>query len=138
MKKCPKCNEYKEKSEFNVNLKKKDGLQTYCRDCQKGIDRDSYRNRPERAKEIRDAARARRDRIIASRNEHLRNGCVLCEEKEICALDLHHTDPSSKDFAVSYAIRRGLSHESVLREIKKCVVLCANCHRKVHAGIIAL
>ncbi len=37
---------------------------------------------------------------------------------------------------VSDAIRPSLS--LALEEVKKCVVLCANCHRKVHAGLVMM
>lgn len=47
------------------------------------------------------------------------------------AFDLHHTNPAEKDFAIS---ARMTTWEAVEPELKKCALLCANCHREVHAG----
>jgi hypothetical protein len=63
--------------------------------------------------------------------------CKICREKETVCLDLHHLDPEAKDFTVSTKVC-STSWEKLLIEINKCVVLCANCHRKVHAGIVQL
>lgn len=55
--------------------------------------------------------------------------CVDCGETDPLVLDFHHRDPSTKLFTVR---DKGL-HTSVQRleaEIRKCEVLCANCHRK--------
>ena len=59
-------------------------------------------------------------------------GCPFCGEKEPVALDFHHRDPDVKDGSV----RRQTSLKRVQAEAAKCVVLCANCHRKVHAGLL--
>ena len=45
--------------------------------------------------------------------------------------DLHHRDPSQKDFKVSRSIRR--KWEIIEAEIAKCDLLCSNCHRIRHA-----
>ena len=63
--------------------------------------------------------------------------CLVCSESESSCLDLHHTDPSEKEFTIASAVRQ-FSEKRLQSEILKCVVLCANCHRKVHAGIIQL
>ncbi|HET8567370.1 MAG TPA: hypothetical protein VFM93_00100 [Candidatus Limnocylindria bacterium] len=48
--------------------------------------------------------------------------------------EFHHRDPAEKEFGVSEdGIPR--SWEKVLAELAKCVMLCANCHREVHAGV---
>nr|DAV04229.1 MAG TPA: INTRON TRANSFERASE [Caudoviricetes sp.] len=47
-----------------------------------------------------------------------------------------HKNPVEKDFTIGK--NRSKGKENLLKEIKKCVCLCANCHRKVHAGIIDL
>lgn len=52
------------------------------------------------------------------------------------ALELHHVDPSKKEFSLSKS--RSYSKQKILAEIDKCVLLCANCHREVHAGILKL
>ena len=44
-------------------------------------------------------------------------------------LDFDHIDPKTKAFNVSDCVRRGMSRKTVLAEIQKCQVLCANCHR---------
>ena len=55
--------------------------------------------------------------------------CERCGySKSIAAMDFHHRDPAKKDFSVGQAVR---SWEVVLREIKKCDLLCANCHAEV-------
>ncbi len=56
--------------------------------------------------------------------------CVICGEVDIRVLELDHLDPSKKKFSVSQAAARGFNIEDVVLEIKKCRVLCANCHKK--------
>lgn len=53
------------------------------------------------------------------------------------ALEFHHLDPNEKDFGISH---KGYtrSWEKVKTELDKCVMLCANCHREVHTGLIKL
>jgi len=51
-------------------------------------------------------------------------------------LDFHHKDPNEKDFTIGKY--RNKSKENLLKEIEKCVCVCSNCHRKIHAGIINL
>ena len=54
------------------------------------------------------------------------------------ALEFHHIDPSIKSFGLtdSTAVTKAL--EKQLEEARKCVLLCANCHRGVHAGYLEL
>jgi hypothetical protein len=48
--------------------------------------------------------------------------------------EFHHLDPAEKDFGVaSDGVPR--RWEVILAELRKCVMLCANCHREVHAGV---
>ena len=62
--------------------------------------------------------------------------CHKCSEAELCCLQFHHRDPATKQTKVNVLATR--SRVRVLEEIAKCVVLCANCHCKVHAGAISL
>jgi hypothetical protein len=52
-------------------------------------------------------------------------------------MDLHHIDPSKKGLEISKLVYR-CSYSALQEEISKCVPLCANCHRMVHAGLIKL
>ena len=67
----------------------------------------------------------------------LERGCKCCGLKSPHpqVYDLHHRDPNEKDFTIS---SRGFnkSLDKVQEEMAKCEVLCANCHRLVHAGVI--
>lgn len=56
-------------------------------------------------------------------------GFNFSEFPECC--DFHHIDPSEKDFVIRIAV--SYSIERALKEISKCVPLCANCHRIRHA-----
>lgn len=65
-------------------------------------------------------------------------GCALCPEKEPCCLSAHHLDKDAKDFSVANAKGRKLGVPRTVAELAKCVCLCENCHRKVHAGVLHL
>ena len=50
------------------------------------------------------------------------------------AMEFHHPDPSKKEFAISVdGIYR--PWEKIRKELESCVMLCANCHAEVHAGL---
>jgi len=60
--------------------------------------------------------------------------CEVCGyDKCEAALEFHHKDPSNKDKEVSK-----LNMKAAVVEMKKCALLCSNCHREVHAGRIEL
>ena len=57
--------------------------------------------------------------------------CELCGEARAVCLDFHHRDPDSKLFSLGEGSAYGI--DSLKREIKKCMVVCSNCHRVLHA-----
>jgi hypothetical protein len=57
--------------------------------------------------------------------------CQSCGFKHVAAMDFHHVDPSTKEDNVWRLISNG-QYAKAYEEIKKCVVLCANCHRIHH------
>jgi hypothetical protein len=64
--------------------------------------------------------------------------CLACSSVYApAALEFHHPDASKKEFAISDdGIYR--SWEKVQKELENCVMLCANCHAEVHAGVRVL
>lgn len=63
--------------------------------------------------------------------------CIECGESEPICIDFHHVDPAQKEVNVASLVNCG-SLKKLQAEIEKCVPLCANCHRKVHAGLLVL
>lgn len=62
--------------------------------------------------------------------------CKCCGfDKHYSALDFHHLDPSQKEFNLSVTNN---GWNKLLKEVDKCVLLCSNCHRMIHAGVINL
>lgn len=61
-----------------------------------------------------------------------RLACIHCGENHPATLDFHHVvrDPSNKKI---YELTKNGAYAAAIKEItEKCVVLCSNCHRKVH------
>lgn len=62
--------------------------------------------------------------------------CQVCGyNKCASALEFHHLDPSQKDFTISGGTK---SFENLKPEVDKCILVCANCHREIHAGLVDL
>jgi hypothetical protein len=59
-----------------------------------------------------------------------RFACERCTEERPAAIDFHH--PDSKSAGVSQMVNHGYSKRRIRDEIKRCMVLCANCHRREH------
>jgi len=57
--------------------------------------------------------------------------CTACGFNHPAALDFHHEDPTTKLDSVNQFISNG-QFKKAYEEIKKCIVLCANCHRIHH------
>jgi hypothetical protein len=84
------------------------------------------------------AVQRRREKVRQMAVEYKGGGCEVCGYNRcIEALEFHHLDPTQKDFGIS-AKGYSRSWEKVKREIEKCVLLCANCHREFHAGKLQL
>ena len=62
--------------------------------------------------------------------------CKICKyDRCKQAIDCHHLDSNDKDFEPAKMRSSYLNEEKIRLELKKCVLLCATCHREVHAGI---
>lgn len=59
-------------------------------------------------------------------------GCSMCSENDPACLDLHHLDPKEKEGVLSGMM--DLAWDVIMMEASKCVVVCRNCHAKIHAG----
>lgn len=89
------------------------------------------RNRIKRARQVA--------HLMAIANEARSSGCLSCGETDVDVLEFHHVDPSQKKCSIAEMIRIKNPTEQELRdEISKCVVLCANHHRKVERGTLSL
>ncbi|MFT5682554.1 MAG: hypothetical protein ACI8RZ_003472 [Myxococcota bacterium] len=119
---CPRCKCQKPIFDF-YKRRGKAGNSPYCKNCMK-----------EQAKE-----RQRRFKEICV--QYKGGTCERCGYfRYIGALEFHHRDPEQKDFSVSQRRSLKFNHE-VEAELDKCCLLCANCHREVHAeqkGLLAL
>lgn len=66
---------------------------------------------------------------------YLGGKCKKCGyNKCIDSLEFHHIDSTQKDFGIS---KQGItrSWETLKKELQKCILLCANCHREEHAKL---
>lgn len=133
MKHCSKCEETKSLKEFSKNKRSKDGHNAWCKPCMRAYDKVRFATMGRDERDKRNAQRRQRS------DQHILNILDYLEDKE--CLDCHATDPvilefdhrENKDFNVADMVG---THKwsRILKEIKKCDVRCASCHRKKTAN----
>jgi hypothetical protein len=133
---CSRCKKSKSVLEFSLKHTSSDGRNSRCKECVRYYAKRHYRKH--RQYYIDKSAKRRREVVELIRRVKEDSHCAVCGEGEVSCLDFHHTDPLKKDVDIGRVPPRGWSNEKVLREIEGCVVLCSNCHRKLHAGVITL
>lgn len=133
LKKCKKCGESKPYEMFAKNRRRKDGHQDHCRACIKVRDALQYKNN---TKKFAAWSKSRRIRVRKLVFEYLlTHPCVECGERDIIVLEFDHRTQTTKKFDVMSATH-GHSWKTVEAEIKKCDVVCANCHKRRTAKML--
>lgn len=108
---CPRCRQIKLSTEFFKDSTRKSGKSGWCKSCHTSYTLDKYREK--------------RDYLWDLKSQP----CADCGAiYHPYAMDLHHTDPSIKNFNLN----RRLSIKRIKEEAAKCIVLCAVCHRLRH------
>lgn len=131
---CSTCNKEKLTAAFRKDKSQKDGLQPRCKQCARHAINANYKKyRTKTLKRNKERQDKTKYIIRKYREDHV---CELCGESESVCLEFHHLDPSTKSFGLSHVTTQ--SDEAINEEIQKCILICSNCHKKVHAGIILL
>lgn len=136
MKVCRVCQQSKPSEEYNRNSESKDGLHLYCRACLRIKRNEWYRNSASQ----REAAKLRNKKYQIELREWIasevkKGGCCICGEPDPACLDFHHVVQEEKTDWV-YRLISLNSRRKLEVELQKCAVVCSNCHRKIHAGIV--
>ena len=84
--------------------------------------------------------RALKERKVKYINHFKReHHCIICGEVSPCCLEFHHLKPEFKSFAISSApCNIKITLKELKTEIRKCVMICSNCHKKLHSNELNL
>jgi protein-arginine kinase activator protein McsA len=131
MKRCSSCKKDKPLAKFNTNKARKDGKQNFCRECGKAHAKGYYRDNSERmVRQSKAAKEQRAEKNLRWVLDHLReHPCVDCGETDLLVLEFDHIKGAKKTDVVRLVVQ-GYSLETIKKEISKCEVRCANCHRR--------
>lgn len=129
MKICTGCKQEKDETLFNFRNKEKGIRFSYCAECGKLKTRKHYQNNKQYYIDKAKTHYPRyREEIELNIVEFFKkNPCIDCMETNILLLDFDHM--RDKEFGIAQLISKRASWTTIKREIDKCVVRCANCHR---------
>lgn len=129
---CTRCKVDKPLTEYFKTKRSKDGLQPACKSCMN----ISYKaSRRKKIAHYNAVCNGRRSALVARiRAWKEERGCWFCDETFGPCLELHHLDPAIKEINASETSNH--SWNVFIKESEKCIVVCANCHRKLHHGVI--
>jgi hypothetical protein len=132
MKTCRACGQEKPEDQFNWKYESKGVRCATCRDCMQAYIRDHYRRNVDyyvkkarrNNKRYHKAAQKRLHEYLST------HPCVDCGESDPIVLEFDHVDQGTKRAEVSRMVSSILSWDTITKEVAKCEVRCANCHRR--------
>ena len=87
------------------------------------------KNRDVIKRKAKENSRATRERVGKWLLDYLRDHpCIDCGEADPIVLEFDHQ--RDKKFAIGSATSKGVALSTVVAEVEKCEVRCANCHRR--------
>lgn len=93
------------------------------------------------AQKVKETYRRKRLYVYAFKSD---KKCKMCGEADPIVLDLHHREGTKKNYKLKFGIGKRqnrtfeyLAWDELDKELDKCDVFCANCHRRVHRKIEA-
>ena len=128
---CSKCKKEQPISEFHWRNKAQQILHSQCKTCEKERDKLHYQESKKRRQAVRLNAAFQKDGNLNLVDQIKSKGCKKCGDTRLYVLDFHHRDPNQKTDTISHMIKSS-NQENLLKELSKCDVLCANCHREFH------
>jgi hypothetical protein len=129
MKTCTQCKTSKELSEFNKNKTRKDGHASMCRECWKIYYKSNYYQRGNERERLYKKNKEKREQIRELIRTRKSVPCMDCNNQyPYYVMDFDHRDPKEKSFTIASMTNKS-NVELVMKEIEKCDVVCANCHR---------
>ena len=131
-KKCTWCKKPLDISNFYKNKCRKDGHQTACKFCSKTRRAKYYSDH--KAKEIENSKNYRKEVRKKYQDYKKSKKCERCSEGRWYVLEFHHKS-TDKEHNISDLVWNG-SLKRLMEEVKKCEVLCANCHKEEHFGAL--
>lgn len=128
---CKVCDKNKDIEDFPYKSKAEDIRHTYCKQCHINYNRKHYENNKDYyIEKSRESKRKWREEYVKLVVNHLKkHPCASCGEADLAVLEFDHIK-GRKHMAVSSMARKYCALSKVKREIQKCQVLCANCHRR--------
>lgn len=128
---CVCCNKRKKIELFAKRADSTDGYRGVCLLCKREKDIAYYRTSEKRRENVRQQKNKSRREISEYIRNYLReHPCVDCGEDDIVVLDFDHVRGKKRH---NVSNLKSYSLQAVKKEIKKCAVRCANCHRRKHA-----
>lgn len=114
---CTKCNKELPIDNFSFRNKSKGTRRADCKQCHGQYMKDKYQENKKKLQEVKSNM-----------------SCIKCKESRGYVLDFHHLNPEEKEYTVSHMVANHYNFDNleIQNEIKKCVVMCANCHREWH------
>lgn len=128
---CPRCKISKPPEQFSKCKKNKDGLQYSCKECDFKRTHALWSKNKTKYIEIARLSSIRSRKSSAQKIIEIKklSKCKYCNEKDWRCLDFHHINPSKKKETISRLVSSSYSWKTINREIQKCELICANCHR---------
>jgi len=109
-------------------LRGKPNIRSWCKSC---TNERNTKYRKENREYYNQQARQRRNERKQRAIEYKGGICEHCGGTfHTAAFDFHHLDPNEKD--KDPGLMMGLTDENLFKELDKCILLCANCHRIHH------
>lgn len=129
MRRCSRCRQAKPDEDFAWRYKAEALREAYCRPCRAEYKQSHYaRNKQRYADQARDwkqaAFQERSQLLLTYLASH---PCVDCGESDPVVLEFDHLGNKRFDVGEGFWNR---AWDAVLKEIKKCDVVCVNCHRR--------
>lgn len=131
---CKECNQLLPRDQFQARGMSKSGLRLFSARCKICDGKHVRKNHVSYVTSKIKHKVVRQETIL-----HLKQACIVCGYSRCkTALEFHHLNETTKDAEISDMVAKGKGLKWIMEEIKKCVVLCANCHREYHAGLLDL
>ena len=126
---CSCCERELPVAQFSKRTDRRNQFQSHCIECNRSYQRSHYaKNRDDYMAKARKHDKKMSEWYVGIK-ESLQ--CSVCGESHIACIQFHHHN-GDKEISVSNMMVKGYGKKRILAEMAKCVVLCANCHFKLH------